>query len=359
MTGTQGSRGYILDPQAPSSSGTFTFLVPGVDVLGVVKTPDTQDWVSTIPWPKDVEAVDYAHVQIYFSANAQATTVFDVRLFDTAPAGTSRILGHDSEQFITALSPTPVDFYIHVQGGVLNKGHTLTMELYAQTLNAAVVMSWGGATASAMHGFQVRWLDSDGDGIADSDETRAGTNPLDPSSRPGGPATDSDHDGLSDTLEVIIGTNPHNADSDGDGYLDGVEYHAGSNPLDANSKPYDLNHNGLPDTFESYYFYNGTTIQGNSTTPSGFGPHDDPDGDGCDNLCEAQHGTNPFNPDTDGDRVSDGQEVSQGTDPLSPQDTSPATTAANGVRGVPEPVAAAAAFAIAASLVLVVLLRRR
>jgi len=41
---------------------------------------------------------------------------------------------------------------------------------------------------------------------------------------------DSDQDGLSDTEEKTYGTNPHNPDTDGDGYKDGAEVKAGYDP---------------------------------------------------------------------------------------------------------------------------------
>ncbi|HRY82512.1 MAG TPA: hypothetical protein P5232_02335 [Candidatus Moranbacteria bacterium] len=42
---------------------------------------------------------------------------------------------------------------------------------------------------------------------------------------------DSDQDGLADTEEKAYGTNPKNSDTDGDGYSDGAEVKAGYNPL--------------------------------------------------------------------------------------------------------------------------------
>jgi hypothetical protein len=57
-------------------------------------------------------------------------------------------------------------------------------------------------------------IDSDGDGLMDSEEKQLGTDPL---------QKDTDHDGLEDYLEVeMFGTNPLLWDSDGDGISDGV-----------------------------------------------------------------------------------------------------------------------------------------
>ena len=44
-------------------------------------------------------------------------------------------------------------------------------------------------------------------------------------------AIDSDNDGLSNSEEALYGTDPHNPDTDGDGYSDGVEVKSGYDPL--------------------------------------------------------------------------------------------------------------------------------
>lgn len=67
--------------------------------------------------------------------------------------------------------------------------------------------------------------DDDNDGISDVDEMAAGTNPLDPNSKPGGSA-DFDKDGVPDDLDD---------DDDGDGVSDKNEIADGTNPYDANS----------------------------------------------------------------------------------------------------------------------------
>lgn len=72
--------------------------------------------------------------------------------------------------------------------------------------------------------------DSDGDGLADTDEINIYfTNPALP---------DTDLDGLSDGDEVnIYGTDPTNPDTDGDGVNDGDEIAAGTDPLNPSSFP--------------------------------------------------------------------------------------------------------------------------
>ncbi len=64
--------------------------------------------------------------------------------------------------------------------------------------------------------------DSDGDGLSDLFEQRAGLNPH---------AVDSDGDGLSDSTEIALGTNPNSADTDGDGFSDAFEVRNGMDPL--------------------------------------------------------------------------------------------------------------------------------
>lgn len=65
-------------------------------------------------------------------------------------------------------------------------------------------------------------IDSDNDGLTDSEEQALGTNPN---------LVDTDNDGLSDYEEVnVYHTNSLKADTDGDGFSDGVEVKGGYNP---------------------------------------------------------------------------------------------------------------------------------
>ncbi len=68
-------------------------------------------------------------------------------------------------------------------------------------------------------------VDTDGDGISDSDEAALGTNPNNAASKPGGSA-DFDGDGISDDTD---------SDADGDGASNSVETAAGTNPYNASS----------------------------------------------------------------------------------------------------------------------------
>ena len=74
-------------------------------------------------------------------------------------------------------------------------------------------------------------IDSDNDGLTDTEESILGTDPTDP---------DTDDDGLLDGTEVDMAEDsgcpdPLNADSDGDGLLDGVEVVTETNPCNPDS----------------------------------------------------------------------------------------------------------------------------
>lgn len=71
-------------------------------------------------------------------------------------------------------------------------------------------------------------IDSDSDGLTDSEETTLKTNIN---------VIDTDNDGLSDYEETkIYRSNPLSADTDGDGYLDGKEVNSGYDPNVAGAK---------------------------------------------------------------------------------------------------------------------------
>jgi len=130
--------------------------------------------------------------------------------------------------------------------------------------------------------------DTDGDGVSDGDEVNSGSNPLnscDPVNLGLG-TDDCDLDGLTNDEELLAGTDPNNPDTDGDGDNDGDELDNGTSPVD----PCDPNIDAV-----------GTA---------------DCDGDGLDNNGELLAGTDNNNPDTDEDGLTDGEEVNGGSDPL-------------------------------------------
>jgi len=184
-----------------------------------------------------------------------------------------------------------------------------------------------------VHGTEID-LDSDGDGITDSNETDVyGTNPNNVDTdgdglsdyvelfTTGTNATDADTDDdfLNDGVEVNINnTDPFNNDTDGDGLTDGLEVlHYLTNPLVADSD----------EDADSYYWFqdcNDTNDQIYPFAPELLNGIDDD----CDNLWDEGfnstdtdadnlsdyseyhlHDTNLSNYDTDGDRLSDGDEI--------------------------------------------------
>jgi gliding motility-associated-like protein len=149
--------------------------------------------------------------------------------------------------------------------------------------------------------------DTDGDGVTDETDP-ANTDPCIPNPNAG--LCDQDGDGLTNTQETEAGTDPTNPNTDGDAFTDGQEVANGSNPLD----PCD------PD----------------DTLP---GCQVDTDGDGVTDAGEATSGTNPNDPcdyaissitqpilsgaDCDGDAILDITEIADGSNPFDPCDPLP------------------------------------
>jgi hypothetical protein len=74
--------------------------------------------------------------------------------------------------------------------------------------------------------------DTDGDGTGDGEEVYYGSDPRTAGGSSGSAGIDSDGDGLYDTDETsVYGTNPGVYDTDGDGTGDGAEVYYGTNPL--------------------------------------------------------------------------------------------------------------------------------
>ena len=76
-------------------------------------------------------------------------------------------------------------------------------------------------------------VDTDGDGIPDTEEVRLGLDPQNPQDA----LEDPDEDGLMNIEEWKYGTNLFAADTDNDGWNDKEEIDAGTDPLDPNSYP--------------------------------------------------------------------------------------------------------------------------
>lgn len=133
--------------------------------------------------------------------------------------------------------------------------------------------------------------DFDGDGLLNTDEALAGTDPQNP---------DTDGDGENDNLEV--GADPLNpTDTDGDGIIDALE-----------SSITDTDNDGVSDELDP--------ANTNPCIPNPNAGPCDQDGDGLTNTQETAAGTTTTNPDTDGDGINDGAEITAGTDPLNPCD---------------------------------------
>lgn len=98
-------------------------------------------------------------------------------------------------------------------------------------------------------------VDSDGDGLNNSQEFQHRTDPH---------QADTDGDGLNDGQEVALGTNPRNADSDGDGLSDSAELNS---PIASNPNLADSDGDGVSDQAE---LRRGTDPNYNPTNSAAF-----------------------------------------------------------------------------------------
>ncbi|MBY4963051.1 GA module-containing protein, partial [Streptococcus suis] len=111
-------------------------------------------------------------------------------------------------------------------------------------------------------------VDSDNDGFSDKEEGERGTDPTKADSKPASSETDTDGDGISNEDEATRGTDPNKSDTDGDGFSDQEEITAGSNPTKADSTPanVDKDGDGFTDTEEAAA---GTDANNPASTPAG------------------------------------------------------------------------------------------
>jgi len=158
-------------------------------------------------------------------------------------------------------------------------------------------------------------LDLDGDGLNGAQETRFGTDPLDPDTNEDGvidgleAVLDLDGDGLTGFEEHLLGTDIYLFDTDGDGVSDFGQ--AASDPDD----------DGIP-TLDELGF--GTDPALADTDSDGTDDDEvyygDLDGDAIPGFFEHLVGTDLAGADTDGDGSPDGEELSAGSDPLRADD---------------------------------------
>ena len=266
-------------------------------------------------------------VEVIFDADHPYRSDLDVTLI--SPDGTESELvnyfaNRDSNNDYNEWLFSSVQHWGEISAG------TWTLEVYDDGNND--VGTWN-HWELIIHGTEVD-LDSDGDGITDSNETDVyGTNPDNP---------DTDSDGLSDYVEIFTtGTNATDPDTDDDFLNDGIEVNVN------NTDPFDndTDDDGLSDGLEvlnyftdplvadpdadsdSFYWFqdcndsnpdvypfalevlNGIDDDCDSLWDEGF---NDTDAD-VDNLSDYSeyhtHFTNWSNYDTDGDLLSDGDEV--------------------------------------------------
>jgi hypothetical protein len=128
-------------------------------------------------------------------------------------------------------------------------------------------------------------------------------------------AVDSDGDGIADVDETnIYGTDPYNWDTDGDGLGDGEEaFVTGTSPVVWDDTSGAASEGGTEAAASELSTETADTAATGDASAAA-----DSDGDRLADADEAAVGTDPGNPDTDGDGYYDGDEAALGADPFDP-----------------------------------------
>jgi hypothetical protein len=131
-------------------------------------------------------------------------------------------------------------------------------------------------------------------------------------------ATDTDGDGVADSEEVdLYGTDPETWDTDGDGLSDGDElFVGGTDPLLWDTNGDSVSDGGVETAVdsESVVAEDAAPVATDDAATTSA----DSDTDRLADADEAAVGTDPTSPDSDGDGYYDGDEVNLGTDPIDP-----------------------------------------
>ncbi len=309
LTGVQ-----FMGPDLANTNSEARFSSAPSDPITGGPTVKSVSWVWNGVWSMDTEILSDPSVVLYLRASVQVDVTVQARLEAVDADGSTLVAQAERRVGVGDSTDDEVRLSLPARGESVPAGSTLRLVIRVEGNSLATVLQYDSSqTPSRIEALRTRPLDRDEDGLPDSLERAAGTDPLD-ANDPGDAAYDSDGDGLPDALEAIAGTDPLRRDSDGDGWGDGAEYHLGTDPTDSNDAPRDTDGDGLADAFESRSVTDRTRADSDGDGISDC--NEDDDGDGLTHCVEQDHGTDPLSADTDGDGKSDADEIAAGTDPL-------------------------------------------
>ncbi|MFT4638343.1 MAG: hypothetical protein ACI8T1_001663 [Verrucomicrobiales bacterium] len=201
--------------ESPDNPSGALLVTPDGSLIWLVPDASPDPLFSTDPLLKLGEA---AMVTVVSTGNGDNVSVY----VNGALAASGQGLGE--------VVAEPGVFYIGSFGPLFTSGLVDDLQISAKALSAEEIKQLADNPGTVLVAEQA---DSDGDGLTDTEEIEAGTDPV---------KADTDGDGLGDFAEVREHlTNPLESDSDGDGSGDGTEVAAGSDPNDASSLSLSLN----------------------------------------------------------------------------------------------------------------------
>lgn len=183
-TGTQVMQDAIGSRAASitfSSAGQATGSLPVVGPAVAGTTATSQAWTWNGAWNESKALTSDVSVDLWLSGPAPSSATLSLTLLDVAPDGQARILAATEAAItIQGAAAAQQSFLLPVSSVAMMENHTLQLRLSTEGIATAIQLDYGDGASPSAISFSHEPLDSDGDGLTDSQEMRLGSNPLDP-----------------------------------------------------------------------------------------------------------------------------------------------------------------------------------
>lgn len=148
--------------------------------LSALVAPSSEQWFTPEPMTDDMEITGPFVVTLYLAVEADAMGEVRVDLLTVAPNGTITTIGTQPEQVMIPAAGRTTEVPVLPFDTIVPAGHALGIRISVSGGTVLTLLDYGSSDAPSGNAAPpITILDSDGDGVGDSAERRAGTDPFD------------------------------------------------------------------------------------------------------------------------------------------------------------------------------------